>query len=93
MALTEQTSDPFTGGAAPANRFNEAALRSEIAFWQEMIAARGEAMPREAVERMHHALALAEKRLLEFYAQYASDGPAGTTARVFNLADARRNAS
>jgi hypothetical protein len=89
MPPTEQQSEHFMGGAAPGNRINEAALRSEIAFWQEMIGARGDALPVEAVERMHHALALAEKRLMELYTQHAANGP----ARVFHLSDARRNAS
>ena len=46
---------------------NETALRSEVGFWREMIQARSDALPAEAVERMHHALALAEHRLVALY--------------------------
>lgn len=42
----------------------ESLLRSEIRFWRELIESLGpDSQPREAIERMHQALALAEYRL------------------------------
>ena len=65
---------------------SEAALRSEVGFWREMIQARSEALPAEAVERMHHAMALAEHRLVALYKRrHEQDTP-----RVIDLAAARR---
>ena len=48
-------------------RLNETVLRSEIAFWQEMIDSAGDELPPEAFERMCQAQALAEKRLSLLY--------------------------
>jgi hypothetical protein len=68
---------------------SETALRSEVAFWREMIGARSEALPAEAVERMHHALALAEHRIVALYGRRNTpDVP-----RVIDLAAARRKMS
>lgn len=42
----------------------ESLLRSEIRFWRELIESPGaDSQPRESIERMHQALALAEYRL------------------------------
>lgn len=71
-----------TGGL----HLNETALRCEVGFWQEMIQARGDSLPAEAVERMHHALALAEHRLLALYGNRRQEGPPG----VIHLAAVRR---
>jgi hypothetical protein len=49
----------------PENSTGSDLLRSEIAFWQEMIETRCNDMPPDAVERMRFALALARKRLAE----------------------------
>jgi len=70
--------------AAP--RFNETVLRSEISFWQEMIDSSGTALPPEAVERMHHAQALAENRLSRLYEEHVH-APANN---VFHLDQQRR---
>jgi len=64
---------------------NEAALRSEVGFWREMIRARSDALPAEAVERMHHALALAEYRLVALYGRRFED----SASQVIDLAAAR----
>jgi hypothetical protein len=65
---------------------NEAALRSEVGFWREMIRARSDALPAEAVERMHHALALAEHRLVALYGHRHEE----KSPQVIDLAAARR---
>lgn len=48
----------------PAVRCSEALLRSEVAFWREMLSGDLGSLPAESVERMRQALALAEYRLL-----------------------------
>jgi hypothetical protein len=42
---------------------NEALLRSEISFWDDMITGCGPSHPLDSLERMQQALALAESRL------------------------------
>ena len=49
---------------------NEALLRSEIGFWKELIGSRDPSIAPASVERMEHALALAEKRLAELFQKY-----------------------
>ena len=49
----------------PGNPTESDLLRSEIAFWQEMIETHCSDMPPDALERMRFALALARKRLAE----------------------------
>ena len=46
----------------------EFVLRSEVAFWRELVRDSGEAAPPASLERMRQALALAESRLRQFYA-------------------------
>jgi hypothetical protein len=41
----------------------EALLQAEIGFWQELIATCPATQPGESLERMRHALALAESKL------------------------------
>jgi hypothetical protein len=41
----------------------EALLRSEIGFWRELIESCQETDPPDSIERMRHALALAESKL------------------------------
>ena len=80
----------ISGGSASTQagpNINETVLRSEIAFWQEMIGSSSNALPPEAVERMHQALALAEKRLSCLYEMRVS----AHTSNVFHLDQARRN--
>jgi hypothetical protein len=50
-----------------------------------MIRARSDALPAEAVERMHHALALAEYRLVALYGRRFED----SASQVIDLAAAR----
>jgi hypothetical protein len=45
----------------------ETLLRSEVAFWRELLASCDGGQPPESVERMRQALALAEYRLLSLY--------------------------
>jgi hypothetical protein len=47
---------------------SEFVLRSEVAFWRELIRDSGEAVPPASLERMQQALALAESRLRQLYA-------------------------
>ncbi len=83
-------SDISTSGdsaSAPAGpRINETMLRSEIAFWREMIGSASSEVPAEAVERMQHALALAERKLSHFYGVHAGPG----RQNVFHLDPTRR---
>lgn len=79
-----------SGGSASAHdgpRINETMLRSEIAFWREMIGSASNELPAEAVERMGHALALAERKLSNFYRAHAGS----SQQNVFRLDQARRN--
>lgn len=53
-----------TGKGPDSPALNESLLRSEIAFWRDMIETQNLAgQSHEALERMHQALALAEYRL------------------------------
>jgi len=60
---SQRARDPLYG-------INEALLRSEIGFWQEMIDCRDESMAPEALERMEQALALARLRLKKLSGKY-----------------------
>ena len=86
MAETETIISDPPGGPCNHKLPHETALRSEIAFWREMIEARSDALPPEAVERMHHALALAERRLSILYEQHERS----EIGNVFQLHMARR---
>ncbi len=67
----KQDSRRYTSG------INEALLRSEICFWQDMIAGCDPTHPLESLERMQQALTLAKSRLLtlliDYPHEYASD--------------------
>jgi len=78
------TAEPETFRSGP--RLNETVLRSEIAFWQEMIGSTADGLPPEAFERMHQALALAEKRLSLLYQAHSRD----PVPNVYQLDQARR---
>jgi hypothetical protein len=53
-----------TQGATDVERgISEAMLRTEIRFWRDMIVSCRETEPADSIERMQHALALAELRL------------------------------
>lgn len=71
------------------NGINEALLRSEICFWNDMIADCDPAHPLESLERMQQALALAELRLatlFENYQQaYASDTLNKLPSNVYSI--------
>ena len=86
MADTETATAEKPGDAHSQTDLNETVLRSEIAFWREMIGSRRDALPPEAVERMHHALALAERRLSGLYECY----PNAEAPNVYQLDPARR---
>ncbi len=47
----------------PTIGLNEALLRSEISFWKELIDTCDSSQPPDSLERMQHALALAELHL------------------------------
>lgn len=63
MAEPETSKTRRAGGENSCADLNEFHLRAEIDFWREMITSRSDALPPDAVERMHHALALAQSRL------------------------------
>lgn len=71
---------------------NEALLRSEIGFWREMIDSCESTEPRESVERMRHALALAEQRLLHVFEKHRQAGMEGASphSNVYRLDVTRR---
>jgi hypothetical protein len=71
---------------------NEALLRSEIGFWREMIDSCGGTAPRDNVERMEQALALAESRLMTLFAEYrkAPRADSEQPPNVYCLDDRRR---
>lgn len=54
-------------------------LRTEVAFWRDLVESCGDAVPPESIERMQQALALAESRLLQLYSGDA--GAARSSAR------------
>ena len=57
----------------------ETLLRYEIGFWRELLSIEDSTAPTESVERMRQALALAERRLQDWYAD--SSGPEGSNDR------------
>jgi hypothetical protein len=86
MADSETTRAEQPGGITAGVHLNETMLRSEVAFWQEMIGCRSDAMPADAVERMHQALALAESRLIRLYQDFSDS----SSPKVLQLDQARR---
>ena len=60
---TSNLTDDSQHSRDPLYGINEALLRSEIGFWQEMIGTSNESTTDEALERMKQALALAQSRL------------------------------
>jgi len=63
MATTEKIYSAGQGTADVRHGISEALLRSEIGFWREMIETCRETDPPDSIERMRHALALAESKL------------------------------
>jgi hypothetical protein len=68
---------------------NEALLRSEISFWNDMIAGCDPAHPVESLERMQQALALAESRLdtlfRDYQHAYSSDNLNKLPSNVYSI--------
>lgn len=61
---TESEINPTTPSPVqPGIGVNEVLLRSEIRFWRELIDTCDPEQPPDTIERMRHALALAERRL------------------------------
>lgn len=92
MAIKRHTSFEREGPAGWGYMLNEASLRSEIGFWRELIDSCPETQSPESIERMSHALALAETRL----AALMDDGRSAHTpyqqkpSNVYSL-DIKRN--
>jgi hypothetical protein len=87
----EQNSDAQDSTGAEFD-INEARLRAEIGFWRELIDSCDEEQPPDSIERMNHALALAELRLahlFETYQKISGDG-IKRPSNVFFLEEARR---
>ncbi len=74
---------------------NEALLRSEIGFWREMIASSEGKQTPECIERMHHALALAESKLRQLFEvhQEATREEEDCPSNVYRLDKTRRTLS
>lgn len=70
---------------------NEAMLRAEIGFWQELISSSGEEEP-ETLERMRQALAFAECRLASLFEAYrrAAENRQPRPSNVYYLEKSRR---
>jgi hypothetical protein len=62
----------------------EVLLRSEVGFWRELIDSCPEAHSSDSVERMNHALALAESRLADVL------GSCKPISNVYHLDESRR---
>jgi hypothetical protein len=63
MAISEHNDSDRQGASGVERGITEALLRTEIGFWREMIVSCQETEPPDSIERMQHALALAEMRL------------------------------
>ena len=85
MAETEIKQLRRPAGQVDLGPVGRAALQAEIRFWEDMIETRGHCLPPEAVERMQHAMALAERRL-----RCCLELPEPLNGRVFSLDKARR---
>jgi hypothetical protein len=63
MTTTENMVSDSQGATGVPRGINKALLQSEIGFWRELIESCKETDPPDRIERMHHALALAESKL------------------------------
>ena len=63
MAISEYRNSDRQGASGVERGITEALLRTEIGFWRDMIVSCRETEPPDSIERMQHALALAEMRL------------------------------
>jgi len=77
MATTENMKSDRQGAAGVQHGISQALLQSEIGFWRELIESCQETDPPDSIERMRHALALAESKL------------ARPPSNVYHLDDAR----
>ena len=64
---------------------SEFLLRTEVAFWRDLVESCGDDVPPKSIERMLQALALAESRLLQLYT--GKDEAAGSSARPIGSSD------
>ena len=85
MADTEIKQFRRPAGQADMGPAGRDALQAEILFWEDMIETRGHCLPPEAVERMQHAMALAERRLLR-----CLEVTDPLNSRIYSLDKARR---
>jgi len=63
MAISKYSDHDRQVASGVERGITEALLRTEIGFWSDMIVSCRETEPAESIERMQHALALAELRL------------------------------
>ena len=78
MATTENMKSDRQGTTGVQHGISEALLRSEIGFWRELIESCRETDSPDSVERMRHALALAESKLVR------------PPSNIYHLDEARR---
>jgi hypothetical protein len=85
LDMNDAEPSPVEDSGTP--HLNEAMLRSEVLFWQELIESGGDALPPESVERMEQALELARSRLSALFDEYRRSGNAGGSdqSNVFYL--------
>jgi len=84
MASNQKTRLAKHDAVGASGEAMEVMLRSEIGFWRELIESCPEAHPTDSVERMNHALALAESRLADLL------GSCKPMANVHHLDESRR---
>ncbi len=77
MATTDNIKSDRQGTTGVRHGISQALLQSEIGFWRELIESCQQTGPPDSVERMRHALALAESKL------------ARPPSNIYHLDDAR----
>ena len=65
MTIKIADTDSRHDRVGPQNHPDESVLASEAAFWREMIDSCDEFLKPDAIERMRHALSLAERRIAD----------------------------
>ena len=71
MGTSYQTDSNSQGASSVERGISEAMLRTEIGFWRDMIVSCRDTEAPDSLERMQHALALAELRLGDLFAHEA----------------------
>jgi hypothetical protein len=73
MAMSENTDSDRQGAVSMQRGISEALLRTEIGFWRDMIVSCRDTESPDSLERMQHALKLAETRLAQMSGKMKSN--------------------